>query len=95
MVPLLATVAVLCAISAFAARSFAARDRLPMQWGIGGRATWSLPRRWALAFTPLLAALSLAFAVALFADGWTLWMTGLLFVGVHLLHVALIARDGR
>ena len=95
MVPLLVTVAVLCIISAFAGRSFAARDRLPMQWGIGGRATWSLPKAWALAFTPLLAALCLAFALALSADSWALWVVGLLFVGVHLLHVALVARDVR
>ena len=33
--------------------------RLPMQWSVTGRVTWSAPRRWALASMPLLAAVLL------------------------------------
>ncbi|KQN82379.1 hypothetical protein ASE90_12010 [Sphingomonas sp. Leaf67] len=33
--------------------------RLPMQWSLSGRVNWTAPRRLALAFTPVLAAILL------------------------------------
>lgn len=50
-----------------ALRRFARHDRLPMQWGLDGRPTWRAPRAIALFFTPVLAAVSLAIPLALFA----------------------------
>lgn len=50
-----------------ALRRFARHDRLPMQWGLDGRPTWRAPRAIAVSFTPVLAAVSLAIPLALFA----------------------------
>jgi hypothetical protein len=44
---------------------FADTRRLPMQWSVSGAVTWTAPRLFALAFTPLLAAvILLATAIA-------------------------------
>jgi hypothetical protein len=41
-------------VSLLADRRFAGVARLPMQWGLNGRPTWTAPRGFALAFIPAL-----------------------------------------
>lgn len=48
-----------------AERLLAHRPRLPMQWGVDGRPTWTAPRRAALVVTPLLAGSGLFVSTAL------------------------------
>ena len=96
-------VAVLAAMSARSAKGLARDQRLPMQWGLDGRATWRAPRDVALAFTPVLAAVTListALASLLGpvegADAGlyfgVLTGMGLAWVGAHALHLWLVAR---
>ena len=61
----LVAVALLAAMSLRANRRFQMEPRLPMQWWLDGSVTWTAPRRVALAFTPVLAAICLAAVVAL------------------------------
>jgi hypothetical protein len=61
----LVAVALLTAMSLRANRRFEMERRLPMQWWLDGAVTWAAPRRVALAFTPVLAAICLAAIVAL------------------------------
>jgi len=49
-------------LSRRAATQLSQHDRLPMQWGLTGRPTWYAPRRIALAFAPVLAAITMIFA---------------------------------
>jgi hypothetical protein len=48
-------VLLICALAYRADDLFRYEDRLPMQWWITGKVTWSAPRRIALAFMPALA----------------------------------------
>jgi len=41
-------------VSLLADRKFAGVARLPMQWGMNGRPSWTAPRAFALAFIPAL-----------------------------------------
>lgn len=97
-----AAVAVLALLSWKANRSFAAYDRLPMQWSFSGKVVWSAPRRWALSFTPLLAAVLLFGSAALHGPGelksqphgiGAYIVMALTFIGVHLVHLYLINRN--
>lgn len=103
LVAAVVAVALLAAMSVRADRVFRAERRLPMQWGLDGRATWSAPRKVALAFTPVLAAACLAAIVALTAfkaprPGQedlvvpVTILTAMIFVGVHALHLWLMWR---
>jgi hypothetical protein len=58
-VVVLGAVALLTAMSLRANRRFERRSRLPMQWGLDGSINWTAPRKVALAFTPVLAAICL------------------------------------
>ena len=96
-------VAVLAAMSVCSAKGLARDQRLPMQWGFDGRATWRAPRDVALAFTPVLAALTLiptalaSLLGPLEGAGARLYLgvltgMGLAWVGAHALHLWLMAR---
>lgn len=52
--------AVVVVMSARANRRLSRRASLPMQWGLDGTPTWSLPRRAALIVMPILGGLPLA-----------------------------------
>lgn len=58
-VVVLGTVALLTTMSLRANRRFESQSRLPMQWGLDGSINWTAPRKVALAFTPVLAAVCL------------------------------------
>lgn len=94
-------IAVLVLLSVSADVRFRDRARLPMQWRLSGEVSWSAPRRLALAFIPLLAALVLLVAVVLLrragpetAQGgaWAVAFIAAAFVAVHLLHLWMIGR---
>jgi hypothetical protein len=53
---IIATVSILAMIcvSLWANSRFKAHDRLPMQWSLTGKVTWTAPRPFALAFYPSL-----------------------------------------
>lgn len=102
----LATVAVLAALSRAANRRFAGHDRLPMQWSLSGEVVWTASRRVALSFTPVLAALLMLGTATLLTFGpetvetrpsglSALGVMAASFVGVHLLHLYLLARSLR
>jgi hypothetical protein len=86
-------------------QQFRCEDRLPMQWSVTGKVNWTAPRRIALAFTPVLATVILtavALSVSLSGDprpgqeglgAPVVVFIGLVFTGVHLLHLRLIARS--
>ena len=59
------TEALLIALSIVAARRLKGHAKLPMQWQLDGRVTWMAPKRFALAFTPVLTVFVLAAIVAL------------------------------
>jgi hypothetical protein len=42
-------------LSAVAGKKIEPRTQVPMQWGVKGKPTWFLRRRWALLFAPMLA----------------------------------------
>ncbi|HTG38084.1 hypothetical protein [Sphingomonas sp.] len=52
-------IAVLTGMSMRANRWFRDERRLPMQWWLDSSVTWTAPRRWALAFMPILATVTL------------------------------------
>ena len=95
-------VAVLAAMSRQAARGLPRSARLPMQWGFDGRPTWRAPRDAALAFTPVLAAITLvptALLPLLGEEGQglgpyfgVLSFMGVAWVAAHALHLRLVAR---
>lgn len=95
------TLGVLTAASVFADRRFRALERIPMQWGLGGKVNWTAPRRIGLAFTPVLAALVLTAMSIVPGDqartdsSVALTVAALVFVAAHLLHLYLIARSTR
>ncbi|MNS64565.1 hypothetical protein D3C72_976990 [compost metagenome] len=95
-------VAGLAGMSWRAARGLAREQRLPMQWGFDGRPVWSAPRDLALAFTPVLAALTLMPTALLSLMGPSrqgadlffdvLIGMGLVWIGAHALHLWLVRR---
>lgn len=94
----------LAAASIRANRRFSREERLPMQWSFTGKVNWTAPRRVALAFTPVLAAIILGaavIAIELSGDARpgqegmgpaVIFLVGIVFLLVHLLHLRLIAR---
>lgn len=77
--------------------------RLPMQWSLSGHVIWRAPRAFALAFTPVLAALIMGCTAILpllvaVRSGQedhvvpVLLLMAMLFFGIHVLHIRLIAR---
>ncbi|WP_411033242.1 hypothetical protein [Shinella sp. BYT-45] len=92
---ILATVAFLALMSALAARRIApGAERLTMQWKWDGRPNWSLPRNAALAFTPAFAAIVLAIVAARDGTAAAILPVCAAFVGVHGLHLFLLAKRG-
>jgi len=92
---IVATVILMAAMSGLAARRIApGAERLTMQWNREGKPNWSLPRNAALAFTPTLAVLVLAFVAM--SGGMIVAILPLCvaFVGAHMLHLVLLARRG-
>lgn len=95
--------AILVRMSFLADGRFRDQRRLPMQWFLDGRVTWTAPRRFALAFIPGLAIPIIWATVALtifvsprpgqegFEIPVTLFMGGI-FVAVHFLHLWLIDK---
>ncbi|WP_299016603.1 hypothetical protein [uncultured Caulobacter sp.] len=102
----LTTLGLLAAMSLRANRPFKGERRLPMQWGLDGSVAWTAPRAVALAFTPVVAAISLAAvaALAIFVKpragqedlvGPAVIAVALVFLGAHALHLWLIQRAVR
>ena len=103
----IATVVILalCFASLKADRRFRNADRLPMQWSLAGEVNWTAPRRLALSFTPALASVILiAIALTILLSGHPrpgqeglgvpiVLLVGLVFVGVHAMHLRLISRS--
>lgn len=101
----LGSILILSFASIRADKRFRSEDRLPMQWSLTGAVNWTAPRRIALAFTPVLATIILtavALSVSLSDDprpgqeglgAPVVLFIGLVFIGVHLLHLRLIARS--
>jgi hypothetical protein len=97
------TEAALIALSMGAASRLKAHAQLPMQWQLDGTVTKTAPRRFALAFTPILTVFVLAAMVALSASteprpgqGWML-IPATVFVcltvlGAHAFHLWMMSR---
>ena len=99
-------ISVLVAMSLRADRALGNYARLPMQWSLAGSVNWTAPRRIALAFTPVLATISLAIIGTLTLmlepragqKGFeipTMLALGLVFIAVHALHLWLIGKSLR
>jgi hypothetical protein len=97
-------VCVLAVMSIRANGRFKAEDRLPMQWSLDNSVNWTAPRRVALAFTPVLAAIILSATVVLTLsvkpkpgqEGFevpTIAFIALVFIGAHALQLWLISRS--
>jgi hypothetical protein len=89
-----AAFALLVMLSLFANQQFAAFARLPIHWGLTGKANSYAPRWFALSLTPLLAGPTLLL-VALLANNMpqgrkTLLLVSSLFVVLHCFHLLLI-----
>lgn len=93
--------AILIAIAIAADRRLGDRGDLPMQWTLGGHATWSAPRRFALAFVPLIGIVIL-FGIAFGENGDSTGdgrasrdvqaVIGVALVAGQLLHLYLVRR---
>ena len=87
---LLATIAA----SLVASAKLPQADRLPMNWGLTSRPTWSAPRRVALSFTPVLAVLTTGFMMLIAPrDAASAALVAAAFLAAHLLHIWLIKRE--
>jgi len=97
---------VLVLMSLRANRRFNQHARLPMQWSLNGSVNWTAPRQIALAFTPVLAGLTLAAVVWLTTaltprpgqEGFaipSLIFVALVFVAAHTFHLWLIRKSIR
>lgn len=75
------------------------QKRLPMQWSLSGKVNWTAPRAVALLFTPVLIGVVMLFVVVLETDPAErdMALLAVCVIGpiVHLLHIALIARQAR
>ncbi len=94
-------------LSRRAGRRFPADARIPMQWGLDGKPTWTAPRGIGLWFAPILAVIVLGFvAVVLRQAAPTTEATAAAgpvtvqivvaasFVGAHFLHLRSVLRRG-
>ena len=99
-------VCTLIAMSVAANRRFKDERRLPMQWSANGSVNWTAPRAIALAFTPVLAAISLLATAVLTTflhpkagqGGFVIptnIVMALIFIGAHALHLSLIRKSLR
>ncbi|NDV01983.1 DUF1648 domain-containing protein [Pseudoroseicyclus tamaricis] len=89
-----AVILAMIAASFIANRRLPPADRLPMQWGVSGRPTWSAPRLAALSFMPALAVVTIA--VIYVASGGALpggAVVIVAFLAAHLLHLWMIGRQ--
>lgn len=94
------------ALARLANMRFRHESRLPMQWGLDGKVTWTAPRLVALAFIPVIATGMLGVLAVLSqtlapragqeALVWpTMLGSGALFLVIQLVHIGLIARTLR
>lgn len=101
-----AAICLLVAMSVRANRRFKNHDRLPMQLYLDGSASWTAPRKVALSFTPILAAIILMATAALTTflnpkagqEGLVIpaiVLIALVFIGAHALHLWLIGKSFR
>lgn len=58
-------IVIICMLAYRANTRFRSAARLPMQWGLTGKVTWSAPRAIALAFMPVLAVALLGFVTVM------------------------------
>lgn len=58
-------IVIICILAYRANARFRSAARLPMQWGLTGKVTWSAPRPIALAFMPVLAVALLGFVTVM------------------------------
>lgn len=96
----------LLAVLSWAAGLEIPRDyRVPMQWGLGGKASWRAQRRFALLFAPIIAAIS-GLLLTFFAHTLAHELSdellklaiirvgvALAFVFAHILHLGLVLRE--
>ena len=96
----------LCGIACWADARFRAEERLPMQWWVDGRVTWSAPRRIAVAFIPGLSTSMLVGLGVLLSYGRprpgqeglvipSIIALGLIFLGAPLFHLWMVDRTIR
>lgn len=79
--------------SVVAGRKLPTAARLPMQWGLNGKPTWSAPRTAALTFTPVLAIIVTGFVFCV--AGTATYIAAIVviaFFAAHLLHLWLVYR---
>jgi hypothetical protein len=80
-------------LSVIAALRFPANARVPMQWGPGGKPTWTAPVWLAVSFTPVLAIIAFAVTLAIGGRagspmiGTLLSVQGVLFLVIHAAHL--------
>lgn len=97
------TEAILVGLSVVAAARLKGHSKLPMQWQLDGTVTWMAPRRFALAFTPVLSAFVLSGIIALSVltvprpgQGWMLIPVTLFvcftILGAHAFHMWMMGR---
>ena len=95
----LAAISVVAVLSVAADRRLRHFTYLPMQWGLNGKPTWSLPRRFALAFIPGLGSvilLALALKTAATPAGVsTILIAAALMILADVLHLAIVCRSLR
>jgi hypothetical protein len=86
-----ATFAAMLAISGIAWMIFPKGARVPMQWGLDGKPTWTAPKPIGVLFSPILSLLVLSFASASDPQKVTsiLPMIAGAFLVAHVLHLAL------
>ncbi|WP_028956173.1 hypothetical protein [Sulfitobacter sp. 20_GPM-1509m] len=79
--------------SVVAGNKFPTAARLPMQWGLNGKPTWSAPRTAALTFTPVLAIIVTGFLIVVAGAATHIAaIVVILFFAAHLLHLWLVYR---
>ena len=99
----IAALAVIIVLSIRANRQYAHVTRLPMQWSLTGSVNWTLPRRPALAFMPILAGIilplatvgTLTFTPRPGQEGLEIPMIAILsfgFIAIQTLHLRLIEK---
>lgn len=89
-----ATVAAMLAISGIAYLLFPKGARVPMQWDLAGKPTWTAPKLIGVLFSPILSLLALSFATYVSAGDLqkvapVLPMISGLFLVVHVIHLVL------
>jgi len=88
-----ATMMAMVVLSLIAALRFPSNTRVPMQWGPGGKPTWTAPVWLAVSFTPFLALVVFAVTIAVGGRsgspliGTLLSIQGALFLVIHAAHL--------